>query len=306
MQTTLRAEFCISGVSLHIGREVKIRVCPAPAGHGIKFIRTDVLNQNPIVEALYSSVSDTKFSTKISNGDGVGVQTIEHFMAALAGTGVHNALVEIDGPELPILDGSSREFVKKILLVGKQSLKEPVSGFKVTKEIEVREGMAWAKFAPARSLSIDFCIDYSDTVIGLQNLRLSMKNGAFVRELCDSRTFCRDSEISVLKSKGLAKGGNLENAIVLEPTRIRNVGGLRRIDECVRHKMLDAMGDLSLAGGPVLAAFSSNRGGHTLTNKLLRAAFLDTENMIPTEIRKGHATQLPGFGLRDADLCNLA
>lgn len=295
----------MSGVSLHIGKEVAIKVCPAPANHGIKFVRTDVSNEDPIVQAVYSFVSDTKFSTKISNRDGVGVQTIEHLMAALAGTGVHNALVEIDGPELPILDGSSREFVKKILLVGKQSLKEPLSGFKVTKEIEVREGIAWAKFIPAKSLSIDFCIDYSDTVIGNQNLKLSMENGAFVRELCDSRTFCRDSEISMLKSRGLAKGGNLHNAIVLEPTKIRNVGGLRRVDECVRHKMLDAMGDLSLAGGPVLAAFSSNRGGHTLTNRLLRTAFLDSENMVPTEIRKDHVIQLPGFGLRDSDLCNL-
>ena len=162
-----------------------------------------------------------------------------------------------------------------------------------------------AKFIPAESLSIDFWIDYSDTIIGSQNLSLSMKNGTFVRELCDSRTFCRGSEISMLKSRGLAKGGNLENAIVLETTRIRNLGGFRREDECVRHKMLDAVGDLNLAGGPILAAFSSNRGGHTLTNKLLRAAFLDKNNMLPTIIGKDHTTQLLGFDLCESDLCNL-
>ncbi len=305
MQTTLKKEFSVSGISLHRGKVVNVKVWPASANHGIQFYRTDVVGKNPVIEAVYNLVSDTSFSTKISNLDGVTVQTIEHLVAALAGTGIHNALIEIDGPELPILDGSSKEFVKKILSVGKKSLNKLVNGYKVTKEIEVRDGEAWANFKPAETLSIDFYIDYSDTVIGCQNLRLSMKNGTFVRELCDSRTFCRESEISVLKSKGLAKGGNLKNAIVLEPKKIKNVGGFRRQDECVRHKMLDAMGDLSLAGGPVLAAFTSNRGGHTLTNKLLRAAFLDKDNMQPTTIRKDRAAQLPGFGLREDDLCNL-
>ena len=305
MQNTVKNEFSLSGISLHSGRKVNMKVLPAPANHGIKFFRTDIFDKNPIVLAVYDSVSDTKFCTKISNSDGISVQTIEHFMAALAGTGVHNALIEIDGPELPILDGSSREFVKKILFVGKSSLQEPLSGFRVTKEVKVVEGLAWAKFIPAESLSIDFWIDYSDTIIGSQNLSLSMKNGTFVRELCDSRTFCRGSEISMLKSRGLAKGGNLENAIVLETTRIRNLGGFRREDECVRHKMLDAVGDLNLAGGPILAAFSSNRGGHTLTNKLLRAAFLDKNNMLPTIIGKDHTTQLLGFDLCESDLCNL-
>ncbi|MDG2474727.1 MAG: UDP-3-O-acyl-N-acetylglucosamine deacetylase [Paracoccaceae bacterium] len=305
MQNTLKKEFVVSGVSLHTGSIVTMKVGPGPANSGIKFFRTDVVHKDPFIQANYNSVSDTKFSTKISNCDGIAVQTIEHLMAALAGTGVHNALIEINGPELPIMDGSSKDFVKKILLAGKHTLNEPLSGFRVTKEVEVCEGRAWAKLTPGESLSIDFCIDYSDTVIGCQNLSLLMKNGTFVRELCDSRTFCRESEIAMLKSRGLAKGGNLENAIVLEPTKIKNIGGLRRVDECVRHKMLDAMGDLSLAGGPILAAFSSNRGGHTLTNKLLREAFSDEDNMQPIIIRKDHVTQLPGFGLREADLCNL-
>ena len=306
MQNTLNKEFCVSGISLHKGKVVNIKVRPAPANFGIKFLRTDVKDKDALVCAVYNSVSDTKFSTKISNNDGISVQTVEHLMAALAGTGVHNALIEIDGPELPILDGSAKDFVKEILFVGKRSLHSVVNGFKVTKSVEVREGKAWAKFVPAETLSINFWIDYSDTVIGHQNLSLSMKNGTFVRELCDSRTFCRESEIPILRELGLAKGGNLQNAIVLESSKIKNAGGLRRTDECVRHKMLDAMGDLSLAGGPVLAAFSSNLGGHTLTNKLLRAAFSDKENMTPMKIREECAKKLPGFGLRDADLCNLS
>ena len=295
----------MSGVSLHHGTVTNVKVKPTPANHGVKFVRTDVLDRNQTVEALYDAVSETNFSTKIVNSDGVGVQTVEHLMAAFAGTGIHNALIEINGPELPILDGSSREFVKRILLAGKQVLTEPVNGFKVTKEFEVSDGRAWAKFTPADSLSIDFWIDYSDTVIGCQNLSLLMKNGTFVRELCDSRTFCRESEISKLKSLGLAKGGNLQNAIVLEPTKIKNLDGLRRSDECVRHKMLDAMGDLSLAGGPILAAFSSNCGGHTLTNRLLRETFSDESGILPIEIETDLAKQLPGFGLRDSDMCNL-
>ena len=305
MQNTIKKEFYFSGVSLHGGESVSVKVLPALANSGIKFKRTDIKNKNPIVNAIYNFVSDTKMCTTISNDQGTSVQTIEHLMAALAGTGVHNAMIELDGPELPILDGSSREFVKKILSVEKQVLNTPVSGYKIMKDILVSEGTAWAKFVPADLLSIDFQIDYSDTIIGQQNLFLLMSNGTFVRELCDNRTFCRESEISELRSQGLAKGGTLENAIVLEPKKIKNVGGLRREDECVRHKMLDAMGDLSLAGGPILAAFSSNCGGHTLTNKLLRAAFLDSTVIKPTQIKESQAKQLPGFGLCDADLCNL-
>jgi UDP-3-O-[3-hydroxymyristoyl] N-acetylglucosamine deacetylase len=282
-----------------------MRVLPSVANSGIEFKRTDIKSKNPIVKAVYDYVSDTTMSTTISNDEGTTVQTIEHLMAALAGTGIHNAVIELDGAEIPILDGSSREFVKKILSVEKHVLDVPLRGFKITKDIVVSEGRAWAKFTPADLLSIDFHIDYSDTIIGQQNLFLSMSNGAFVRELCDNRTFCRESEISRLRSQGLAKGGSLENAIVLERSRIRNTEGLRREDECVRHKMLDAMGDLSLAGGPVLAAFSSNCGGHTLTNRLLRAAFSDSTAIKPTQILESQVKKLPGFGLCESDLCHL-
>lgn len=282
-----------------------MKVLPAQSNSGINFKRTDIKNKNPLVSAVYNCVSNTKLCTTISNEDGVSVQTIEHLMAAFAGTGVHNAMIEIDGPELPILDGSSMEFVKQILSVEKQVQDAPLSGYKITKEIFVNDGEAWAKLVPADFLSIDFEIDYSDTIIGQQSLFLQMRNGTFVRELCDNRTFCRESEISHLRSLGLAKGGTLDNAIVLERERIKNVGGLRRTDECVRHKMLDAMGDLSLAGGPLLAAFSSNCGGHTLTNKLLRTAFLDKTAIKLTKIKESQARELPGFGLRHADFCNL-
>lgn len=305
MQNTVKKEFYLSGVSLHSGEIVSINVLPAAANSGIQFKRTDIKNKNPVISAVYNLVSDTKMSTTISNDEGTSVQTIEHLMAAFAGTGVHNAMIEVDGPELPILDGSSREFVKRILSVEKQALDIPVSGFKIMKEIVVSDGTAWAKFTPADSLSIDFKIDYSDTIIGQQNLFLSMSNGTFVRELCDNRTFCREREILQLRAQGLVKGGTLENAVVLEPKGIKNVEGLRREDECVRHKMLDAMGDLSLAGGPVIAAFSSNCGGHTLTNKLLRTTFSDISATKEVQIIEDQVKKLPGFELCEADLCNL-
>ena len=305
MQSTVKKYFEVSGISLHRGEPVEIVVRPAEQNTGITFVRTDVVGKNPTIKALYNFVSGTSLCTRISNNDGVSVQTIEHLMAAFAGTGVHNAVVEIDGPELPIMDGSAKGFVKKILEAGKKTLWAPFQGYKVTENVIVRRDKAWARLSPAADLSIDFKIDYSDTIIGKQTLALSMKNGTFVRELCDSRTFCRENEISLLRDKGLAKGGTLGNAVVVGANSVRNKEGLRRVDECVRHKMLDAMGDLSLAGAPIIAAYSSNCGGHALTNQLLRQAFLKPNVLQLREIDPSQVIQLPGFGLKKSDLCNL-
>ena len=305
MQNTLNKAFCLTGISLHRGEVVNLKALPAPANSGVWFRRIDIVDRDPFIEAIYSCVTDTRLCTRIANQDGISVQTIEHLMAALAGTGIHNALIEIDGPELPILDGSSKEFVNAILSVGKKASAADIEGFKIEKTVKVTDGLSWATLAPADEFTIEFYIDYSDTVIGRQNLSLAMKNGTFVRELCDSRTFCRQSEVSALKSKGLVKGGTLKNAVVLESDKIVNIGGLRRKDECVRHKMLDAMGDLSLAGRPLLAAFTSNCGGHALTNRLLRKTFADSDSFVPFKISKNQAVQLPGFGLQESDLCRL-
>jgi len=306
LQKTIRKSFEVSGISLHRGEPVFVRVRPAEENSGITFLRKDVVGKDPVVKALYNFVSETNLCTRISNKEGVSVQTIEHLMAALAGTGIHNAMVEIDGPELPILDGSARGFVKKILEAGERTLGAPIRGYSVTKNVVVRNDKAWARLSPADDFSIDFKIDYSDTVIGKQTLALLMRNGTFVRELCDSRTFCRDSEISLLKGKGLAKGGTLGNAVVIGAKKVENAEGFRRADECVRHKMLDAMGDLSLAGAPIIAAYSSNCGGHTLTNELLRQAFLEPSVFLLKDIDPTKASQLPGFGLKKSDLRNLA
>jgi UDP-3-O-[3-hydroxymyristoyl] N-acetylglucosamine deacetylase len=295
----------MEGHGLHSGNLVKLRVHPASADYGVWFRRTDVQELDQLVPALYDMVTDTKLCTRISNSDGVSVQTIEHLMAALAGTGIHNALIEVDGPELPILDGSARLFVQEILAAGLVGLDANVRGFRVEKEVLVRDGRAWAKLEPSDVLSINFEIDYSDTVIGWQALSLTMKNGSFVRELCDSRTFCRSKDIVDMRSQGLALGGSHENAIVLESDRIQNLGGLRSFDECVRHKMLDAMGDLSLVGGPMIGAYSASCGGHSLTNKLLHKAFSEFDAIKPQLVQECDAMDLPGFGICESDLNRL-
>ena len=305
MQNTLKKPFSLSGKGLHSGSFVNVTVYPASADYGIWFKRVDLENEDTLIPALFDMVCETRLCTKISNSDGVSVQTIEHLMAAFAGTGIHNALVEVDGPELPILDGSSIIFVQEILKVGLVSQNLPIRGFKVLKKVNVKEGRSWATLEPSSELSINFEIDYSDTFIGWQSLKLNMKNGCFVRELCDSRTFCRSSEIPIMKEKGLALGGSLENAIVIENDHILNKGGLRYNDECVRHKMLDAMGDLSLLGGPLIGAFSASCGGHALTNKLLHKMFEDISALKPILIKEKDTKNLPGFGICDTDIDRL-
>ena len=305
MQNSLKKSFSLSGKGLHSGKFVNVNIFPASADYGIWFKRVDLKNEDPLIPALFDMVSETKLCTKISNSEGASVQTIEHLMAAFAGTGIHNALVEIDGPELPILDGSAMVYVKEILNIGLVSQKLPIRGYKVLKEVSVIDGKSWASLKPSSELSINFEIDYSDTFLGWQSLELNMKNGCFVRELCDSRTFCRSSEIPLMRKKGLALGGSLENAIVIENDHILNEEGLRYNDECVRHKMLDAMGDLSLLGGPLIGSFSASCGGHALTNKLLHKTFEDISALKPILIKEKDAINLPGFGICESDINRL-
>jgi UDP-3-O-[3-hydroxymyristoyl] N-acetylglucosamine deacetylase len=238
----------------------------------------------------------------VENADGVSVSTIEHVMAALAGSAIHNALIEIDGPEVPILDGSSLAFVAGFLAAGIDEQDAPIRAIRVLKPVEVQDGDAVARLEPADMLEIDFSIDFADAAIGVQSRVLNMANGAFVRELSDSRTFCRQSDVDAMRANGLALGGTLENAVVIDGDRVLSPGGLRHSDEPVRHKMLDALGDLALAGGPILGRYTGVRAGHALTNRLLRALFAD-----PTAYRLvdcGPLTlgKLPGVGVHVGDL----
>ncbi len=277
-------------------------VHPASANHGVWFRRTDVIGRDAMIPAIWDAVMPSRLCTVVENAAGVSVSTIEHIMAALAGCGVHNALVEINGPEAPILDGSAQPFVTAILGRGLRDLAAPVPCLEILETIEIREGDAVARLEPAKALEIDFSIDFTDGAIGQQRLRLSMANGAFVRELADCRTFCRQSDVDAMRANGLALGGTYDNAVVVEGDRILTPGGFRREDEAVRHKMLDALGDLALAGAPILGRYTGNRAGHAMTNRLLRALFARPEAFRVTECDAVRRRSLPGAGVRLTDI----
>lgn len=303
MQTTLRSAVTFSGTGLHSGRRVRMTVHPASAEYGIWFRRTDVIGRDPMVQAHWSQVENARLCTEIGNAQGVAVSTIEHLMAALAGCGIHNALIEIDAPEVPILDGSSAPFAAAFLARGVRELDAPLRCFEILKPVEVREGAAVARLEPARTLEIDFEIDFADAAIGHQHRRLSMANGAFLRELSNCRTFCRQADVDAMRAAGLALGGTSgENAVVFDGDRVVSPGGLRRPDEPVRHKMLDALGDLALAGAPILGRYTGSRAGHAMTNRLLRALFADPTAYRLVECDARQRRLLPGTGVNRADI----
>lgn len=291
-----------TGLGLHGGAPVRMVVKPAPAGHGIVFLRTDISGDEARVPATWDAVVPSKLCTLIANEAGVSVSTIEHVMAALAGCAIHNALIEIDGPEVPILDGSSVSFVEAFLAVGTVAQDAPVRAIRVLRPVEVREGEAWARLEPAETLEMSFEIDFDVPAIGRQAKRLNLANGAFVRELSDSRTFCRQVDVDAMRANGLALGGTYENAVVFEGDRVLSPGGLRHQDEPVRHKMLDAMGDLALAGAPIMGRYTGIRAGHALTNRLLRALFAERDAWCEVEVGGVAGRKLPGIGVHAADL----
>lgn len=302
MQSTLRSAATFTGFGLHSGVAVRMVVKPASANYGIWFRRTDAAAFGAMIAARWDCVVPSRLCTQVSNAAGVRVSTIEHLMAALAGCGIHNALVEIDAAEVPILDGSAVSFVEGFLARGLRSQGSPIRAIKVLQTVEVREGDALARLEPSDTLEMDFRIDFDDVAIGRQRKEMSLANGAFVRELCDSRTFCRQIDVDAMRAKGLALGGNLHNAVVFEGDRVLSPGGLRHADEPVRHKMLDALGDLALAGGPMLARYTGVRAGHALTNQLLRALFAQPGAFAMVDCGPLAGLQLPGIGVHRADI----
>ncbi|MGL4322328.1 MAG: UDP-3-O-acyl-N-acetylglucosamine deacetylase [Paracoccaceae bacterium] len=306
MQSTLKSAVSFSGLGLHTGKPVRMTVRPASADYGIWFKRVDVTDADPLIAARWDRVTESRLCTIIANDDGVSVSTIEHVMAALAGCGIHNALIEIDGPEVPILDGSSVPFVSGFLAKGVIAQSVPVRAVRVLKTVEVRDGDAVARLEPADMLEIDFHIDFADAAIGKQDKHLNLANGAFVRELCDSRTFCRQADVDAMRARGQALGGTLENAVVFDGDRVVSPGGLRHDDEPVRHKMLDAMGDLALAGAPILGRYTGMRAGHAMTNRLLRALFADPDAWRLVDCGPSMGTKLPGVGVIRSDIPVLA
>ena len=248
MQKTVRSSISFAGTGLHSGKPARLIIRPAAAEHGIWFQRTDIAGDG-LIPARYDAVRQSPLCTFVENAAGASVSTVEHVMAALAGCGVHNALIEIDGPEVPILDGSAVPFVRGIMARGLRTLPAPVRAFEVLREVRVDKGDASAVIAPSEVMRIDFHIDFEDPAIGRQSKSLNMSNGSFARELSDSRTFCRQADVEAMQANGLALGGVPgQNGVVFDGARVASPGGLRHTDEPVRHKMLDALGDLALAG----------------------------------------------------------
>lgn len=301
MQTTLKSDVVFEGTGLHSGEAVRVILKPAAANTGIVFRRTDVAGQ-PKLTADFRNVIVSPLNTRLSNDAGVTVSTIEHLMAALAGCGVHNVLIDIDGPEVPILDGSAVSFVRGIVAAGLVRLSAPLRAIEILREVAVADGEASAKLTPSTTLQIDFEIAFQDAAIGRQQKTLNMANGAFVRELCDSRTFCRSADVDAMRANGLALGGTYENAVVVDGDKVLTPGGLRHADEAVRHKMLDALGDLYTAGAPILGRYTGARAGHAMTNKLLHALFdqPDSWRFVTCDVQI--AARLPGVGVSPADL----
>ncbi len=306
MQTTIQSAVSFDGTGLHYGMPVRVTVRPTAADHGIVFRRTDVGGAAALIPALWRNVQQTALNTRIVNACGVSVATIEHLMAALSGTGIHNALIDIDGAEVPILDGSAAAFVRGLVGAGVTRLDAPLRAIEIRDVIEVRQGAALARLSPATSLQIDFAIDFVDAAIGRQSKVLNMANGTFVRELCDSRTFCRQADVEIMRAQGLALGGTLENAVVVDGGAVLTPGGLRHADEAVRHKMLDALGDLFTAGAPILGRYTGVRAGHAMTNRLLRALFDQPQAWAMVDCDAAVAARLPGVGVRRADLFAVA
>ena len=305
MQATVKAPVTFAGTGLHSGQDVRVTVRPASVEHGVWFRRLDVNDHDPLIPARWSAVEQSQLCTRLVNASGVTVSTVEHLMAALAGCGVRNALIEVDGPEVPILDGSSAPFVRGLLEKGLVTQSAPMRAIEILRTVEVRNEDAVARLEPAEGFAIDFDIDFTDRAIGRQHKALDLANGAFVHELCDSRTFCRQSDVDMMRSKGLALGGSLRNAVVVDGDQVLSPGGLRHGDEPVRHKMLDAMGDLALAGAPILGRYVGHRAGHALTNKLLRELFANPDAFRMIECDDATAARLPGAGVTRADAIDL-
>jgi len=278
LQKTIKDNIQLEGVGLHNGVKVNLCLKPAEVNTGITFKRIDVDDDKNVIQANYKNVSTTLLCTTIQNSHGVSVSTIEHLMAAFYGEGVDNVLVEIDAPEIPIMDGSSFDFVEAIKSVGTKEQKYMKRYIKVLNKVEVKDGTKYISIEPCvRDLIIDFEIVYKNPLIRTRRKAFKLSNGDLT-SIYNSRTFCLYEDIDHIKSQGLAKGGSLENAIVVKENRILNDDGLRHRNEFVDHKILDCLGDLMLLGYRVFGHIKTSQGGHLLTNTLLREFFSNKSN----------------------------
>ena len=277
-QTTIKSSIQLQGIGLHNGIKANLYLRPTEANSGILFKRTDVNNTKNIIEASYKNVSSSVLCTKIKNSYGVSISTIEHLMAAFYGEGIDNVLVEIDAPEIPIMDGSAFDFVEAIRSVGTHKQNYSKKFIKAIKKIEINDGRKYISIEPlANDLIIDFEIVYKNPLIRTRRKEFKLSNGDLT-SIYNSRTFCLYEDIDQIKSQGLARGGSLENAIVVKENKILNEDGLRHRHEFVDHKILDCLGDLMLAGHRIFGHIKTSQGGHQLTNVLLKEFLSNKSN----------------------------
>nr|WP_085440982.1 UDP-3-O-acyl-N-acetylglucosamine deacetylase [Magnetofaba australis] len=267
-QRTLKNTIRCTGIGLHSGEKVHMTLRPAPENSGIVFHRTDL--DDSWISAHADQVSDTRLCTTLANERGESISTIEHLMSAFAGLGVDNAFVDVDGPEAPIMDGSAAPFVFLIQCAGLTEQKAPRRYIRIKKAISVEAGDKSARFEPGDGFALRFMLDFDHPMLGRQGAEIQLSETAFVKEISRARTFGFLKEVEALQSMGLARGASLENAIAIGDFRILNEGGLRYENEFVRHKIMDAIGDLYLLGHPIIGCFDGVRSGHALNNELLR------------------------------------
>ncbi len=300
---TLKTSIGCTGIGLHSGAKITMVLHPAEPGTGIRFRRVDIHGGGAIVPATWSAVHDTRMNSCLKNNDGVVVGTVEHLMSALAGMQIDNCLIDINGPEVPVMDGSAAPFLFLIECAGVVEQSAPRQAIKVLKRVTVKDGDRVASLTPSSGFSIRFEIDFGASAISRQEFFVNLSRGAFKAEISRARTFGFEQEVAFLRANGLALGGSLDNAVVIDSTgtRVLNDGGLRYTDEFVRHKVLDAVGDLYLAGAPLIGHFHGIRCGHAMNNQLLRALFADQTAWAYTTIAPGSAAApFSGHQQRDA------
>lgn len=275
-QRTLAQPVTAKGIGLHSGVPVTLSLKPAPADHGIVFRRVD-LDPPQDIRSRAGAVGDTRMASTISQGE-AKVATVEHLMSALSGLGIDNAVVEVDAAEIPIMDGSAASFVYLLRSAGVQEQSAPKRFVEVVKPIEVREGEKWARLEPFFGFRLQFTIDFRHPAVDTtgQQVHIDFANTSFVDDISRARTFGFMSDVDMLRSKGLALGGSLDNAIVMDEVRVLNPGALRQPNEFAMHKALDAIGDLYLLGNPLMASYTAFKSGHALNNQLLRALMADS------------------------------
>jgi UDP-3-O-[3-hydroxymyristoyl] N-acetylglucosamine deacetylase len=284
-QKTIKNNISISGISLHSGLDVNVCIKPLSPNNGIVFKRVDIKNNN-LVYPNFMNVTNTSLNTTIENEFGAKVSTIEHLMCALFGMGIDNALIEIDNEEVPILDGSAKIFIEKIISAGIEISDSPIKIIKINKEVNYSDGDRYINIKPSTlSLDIDFELKYKNPIIGNQRNRFKIYEDD-LSEVYNSRTFCLFEDIELIKKNGLAKGGSLDNAVVVKDKEILNSEGLRNKKEFVNHKILDCIGDLYTCGYRMIASIRCSQGGHYLTNQLLRKVFENKENFSFVEIKE--------------------